>query len=246
MKRWNRWVHSKEFRGRLSFRVEVQTVEGSGEVISGGKGWQPALNSWTVSCTQTKNPNPPLPHAPREQWSWGSSVSAHQGCAFRRWGRCSLVSHPRLRTVLQGKPCKHYPMSNKRRFCLLKHSHFPAISLVPPSSNMSWSSPFPMHFYFLSIIFQRLEVFCGSLLMGVVSWMSSHCSCLLGFSTKISSCSHSTHISSLCFPLGRQVWPWLAPLSQASLLVYIKVANYWGGQLIELHLCPVWCIKLNS
>lgn len=87
-----------------------------------------------------------------------------------------------MRIVLQRKPCKHYHMSNKTGFSLLKHSHFPAITLVPPSSNMSRSSPFSMHSYFLSIVFQSLEVFCGSLLMGVVSWMSSHHSCLLALS----------------------------------------------------------------
>lgn len=53
-------------------------------MTSGGKGWQAALNSCTGSCAQTKENNAPENGAPREQWSRGSSVSAHQGCAFRR------------------------------------------------------------------------------------------------------------------------------------------------------------------
>lgn len=80
-------------------------------------------------------------------------------------------------------------------------------SSVPSSSNKCWSSPFPRHSCFPPIILRSLEVFCGFVLVWAVSWMSTHHSCLLDFSTMCSSLCHSAHTSSLHFPLGKQVWP---------------------------------------
>lgn len=206
-RRWNGQVHGKEFRGRLSPRGKVEDAERTEEMSGGGKGWQTALNSWTCSCAQIQNPNPPLPHAPRAQQFWGSNLSTHQGCAFRRAMRIKGEAgvawcHLRLRPTLRGK------LEQQKGLLLAEASAQPSNhSLVLLSGNMCWSNPFPMHSCFPSTFLQKLEVFCGSLLMGTVSWTSSHHSCLLSFSTKCSLCSHSTHTSSLYFLLGRWVWP---------------------------------------
>lgn len=128
-RRWNGQVHGKEFRGRLSPRDKVEAAERSEEMSGGGKGWQTALNSWTCSCAQIQNHNPPLPHAPRAQQSWGSNLSTHQGCAFRRAMRIKGEAGVAWCHTSGWGPCCEENLSNKRAFYLLKHPHCPAITV---------------------------------------------------------------------------------------------------------------------
>lgn len=111
-----------------------------------------ALNSWARVPTP-KTPTPFCPMHLENKGPWGFSLSARHSlwlCLQKdyedgRWGRCSLVSHPRLRPVLQRTPCKCYPMSNKRGFYLLKHLHCPVTTVWYLPLETCWSSPFPTY-----------------------------------------------------------------------------------------------------
>lgn len=191
------------------------------------------LHACSAQCTERTV----LRHQP--QCSYG--LCFQKGHENGRWERCNLVSQPRLRPVLHGKPCKPHLIGNIRGCCLLQHLHCPAIAV-----------------WFLSLwrctgtaISQRIHVFPQPFSR---SWRPS-----VALADRISESDELAplmptklpHPASLQQPFNTfllESKPGCAtlPSPKPAFLFTSEQQVYWGGQLIELCLWPVWYIELKS
>lgn len=196
--KWNGWVHSREYQGSLSPR------ENSGYFSVLDQEWR---NEWWrkgvlngIKHLETQLFQNWKSQAQLSPMHLRSNTPETAVSAFSR--TVPSEGHEDVMKILQE------PFHQQQKGLLLAETSalLSNHDWVPSSNNKCWNSPFPRHSCFSSIVLQSLELFCGFVLVWAVSWISTHDLCLIDFSTMCSSLCHSTHTSSLHFPLGRQVW----------------------------------------